>query len=1049
MAKIVACNSDINKIFYNGFTISKVYSCGGELVWGEVPIPSGGRVTLYNDLGEEWVSDCLDSSGYEPTKLITANDNANKRNMDDILEYFNNNTITAITIGDCIDTVGDFAFSDYTSVSSPHVTDNSSVKNITISDSVETIEKYAFSYMENLTAVTIGNSVETIGDAAFFNGKIRNIVIPDSVKTIGASAFLQSESPLSLSIGNSVETIGNSAFANYTVPTSLTIPPSVKTIGAGCFGGWGRLQNIIIPDSVTSLGYGAFANASLAKTLTIGTGLTEIQKETFQGCSSLSSVTIPNNIIYIRNDAFRECTSLTSVTFGSRLQEIGEEAFSNDTSLKTISFNNNLSTISAYAFSGCTSLESVTLPDSLITLSGERTNNSSAGGAFENCTSLSSVTFGSGLQEIGRNAFKNCGLTSLIIPDNITRIRNEAFYNNTSLKTVDIGENISQIDTSVFLNCRSLESVTVRAIVPPIIGAYVFAKTNNCPIYVPCESVSDYKAASGWSTYADRLFGIAPCEETSTYRYTESGTTCVGTTKYQNNIKEVSYNGGLTWETVMPEEYSASTVIEENCVECGYTELPNNVGIMRLQNDWDEYSVNNKNLDSNESISNFRDIDTSSSFDLFAFDMSGDTLSGLRGQTGTSGNDIRRRNILSIKTPKNTRVIADSAFQYNFNGTNDTTIIQLNEGLETIGHYAFQGIVSGLGSIDPYLEIPSTVTSIGEKAFDFDNSSWVTSGGNGFKILFKTATPPSMHLPFGGAGIANAENKITLYVPSGSKDAYRTAIDEAGDTYTYNSMKIKEYSGDKPSSWYPNNGRSQGLTTTDINGLAYTMTFSNGKTYSKANGSGYYSFNLPTTTYFTSNNMTKANLASITIGDCYTNLSSDAFSGCTSLTSVTLNMSSLTYLPFNTFKDCTSLTSCVISNGVTEIRSYSFNGCTSLASITIPNSVVTIGDQVFTNCSSLTAMTLPDSVESIGDYNFSGTSVENVVVGTGMTDIGSAFKNATSLRSLTVKAVTPPSCTFSPFYGCPSDLVIYVPSESLEVYKTTTYWKNYNIQPIP
>ena len=36
----------------------------------------------------------------------------------------------------------------------------------------------------------------------------------------------------------------------------------------------------------------------------------------------------------------------------------------------------------------------------------------------------------------------------------------------------------------------------------------MFKETNNFPIYVPNESVEAYKAAPGWSDYADRIFGI-------------------------------------------------------------------------------------------------------------------------------------------------------------------------------------------------------------------------------------------------------------------------------------------------------------------------------------------------------------------------------------------------------------------------------------------------------------------------------------------------------------------------------------------------------------
>src|SRR5262249_1321493 len=68
-----------------------------------------------------------------------------------------------------------------------------------------------------------------------------------------------------------------------------------------------------------------------------------------------------------------------------------------------------------------------------------------------------------------------------------------------------------------------------------------------------------------------------------------------------------------------------------------------------------------------------------------------------------------------------------------------------------------------------------------------------------------------------------------------------------------------------------------------------------------------------------------------------------------------------------------------VPNSVTSIWSAAFSGCSSLTSVTIPNSVTSIGLQAFSGCSSLTSVTIPNSVTRIWDGAFSGcTSLKGV-----------------------------------------------------------------------
>ena len=92
--------------------------------------------------------------------------------------------------------------------------------------------------------------------------------------------------------------------------------------------------------------------------------------------------------------------------------------------------------------------------------------------------------------------------------NDVTVIGENAFSNRTELSSVVIGSSVTRINDSSFSGCSSLTSITVESVTPPTLGYYVFDNTNNCPIYVPPESVDAYKAASGWSNYASRIQAI-------------------------------------------------------------------------------------------------------------------------------------------------------------------------------------------------------------------------------------------------------------------------------------------------------------------------------------------------------------------------------------------------------------------------------------------------------------------------------------------------------------------------------------------------------------
>ena len=171
----------------------------------------------------------------------------------------------------------------------------------------------------------------------------------------------------------------------------------------------------------------------------------------------------------------------------------------------------------------------------------------------------------------------------------------------------------------------------------------------------------------------------------------------------------------------------------------------------------------------------------------------------------------------------------------------------------------------------------------------------------------------------------------------------------------------------------------------------------------------------------------KDNIKKVIIEDGVTSIGGNAFSGCTSLTSITVP-NSVTSIGFNAFADCSGLTSITIPKNVTSIGDYAFDGCSGLTSITIPNNVTSIGRSTFNSCTGLTSVTIPDGVASIGDYAFyKCTGLTSITIPNSVAVIGDwAFYGCSGLTSITIpNSVT--SIGYSAFYGCTGLTSITIP----------------------
>lgn len=132
-------------------------------------------------------------------------------------------------------------------------------------------------------------------------------------------------------------------------------------------------------------------------------------------------------------------------------------------------------------------------------------------GSYYGGQDVIAVEIGECVTSIDTLAFFGCAfMTGITIPDNVTTIGNSAFRSCSELKSVEIGSGITSIGDAVFIyGLWSLNTITIHAVTPPTLAGALFAPEECNPIiYVPRASVEAYKAADGWSGYADRFYPI-------------------------------------------------------------------------------------------------------------------------------------------------------------------------------------------------------------------------------------------------------------------------------------------------------------------------------------------------------------------------------------------------------------------------------------------------------------------------------------------------------------------------------------------------------------
>ena len=127
-----------------------------------------------------------------------------------------------------------------------------------VSDPVATAPWHA-RYANVITRVVITGGVTSIGNYAFYDfTRLSSISLASTVKQIGVRAFYRCTSLKAIALPNTVTTIRKNAFQNCYNLTAAVLPRGLKTISSYCFNQCSNLRVVTIPASVTSIEKEAF-----------------------------------------------------------------------------------------------------------------------------------------------------------------------------------------------------------------------------------------------------------------------------------------------------------------------------------------------------------------------------------------------------------------------------------------------------------------------------------------------------------------------------------------------------------------------------------------------------------------------------------------------------------------------------------------------------------------------------------------------------------------------------------------------------------------------